>query len=59
MAPLIKRPRGITGTQLGLAVGLGVISGIYIWKPQFEEYWKKQAEDLKKKSELKVKQGEQ
>ena len=36
MPPLIRRPRSNTGWQLGLVVGIGVISGIYIWKPVFD-----------------------
>jgi len=38
MPPLIKRPRGIPGWQLGLGVGVGIIGGIYIWKPMFEKF---------------------
>ena len=37
MPPLIKKPRGIPGWQLGLVVGIGIIGGIYIWKPVFDE----------------------
>ena len=36
MPPLVKRPRGIPGWQLGFVVGAGIISGIYIWKPVFD-----------------------
>lgn len=31
----IKRPRGITGIELGIVTILGVLGGIYIWKPIF------------------------
>jgi len=41
MPPLIKRPGGITGWQLGLVTGLGIIGGIYIWKPVFDKKEKK------------------
>ena len=37
MPPLIKRPGGISGWQLGLVTGLGIIGGIYIWKPVFDK----------------------
>jgi len=40
MPPLIKRPRGISGTQLGFVIGVGVIAGTYIWRPAFEKYKK-------------------
>lgn len=45
MPPLIKRPGGITGWQLGLVTGLGIIGGIYIWKPVFDKKTEKKAED--------------
>ena len=37
MPPLIRRPRGIPGWQLGLVTGIGIIGGIYIWKPVFDK----------------------
>ena len=37
MPPLIRRPRGISGWQLGLVTGIGIIGGIYIWKPVFDK----------------------
>jgi len=39
MPPLIKRPAGHSGWKLGATVVLGVIGGIYIWKPAFEQFW--------------------
>lgn len=33
----IKKPRNLTGGQIGLAVALGVISGIYIFRPYYTE----------------------
>jgi len=45
MPPLIRRPKYIPGWQLGLVVGVGVIGGIYIWRPVFA----KVAEDRKEK----------
>jgi len=38
MPPLIRRPAGLTGVQLGLGVSIGVIGGIYIWKPVFKKW---------------------
>jgi len=49
MPPLIRRPKGIPGWQLGLAVGSGIIGGIYIWKPAFDKYWSANAEKLAEK----------
>ena len=46
MPPLIKRPRGIPGWQLGLVCGIGVIGGIYIWKPVFDENLRNKAEKI-------------
>jgi len=40
MPPLIRRPRGLTGFQLGLGVSIGVLGGIYIWKPVVDKYFK-------------------
>lgn len=31
--PKIRKPKGVTGSQIGLAVFLGVVGGYYIWKP--------------------------
>ena len=47
MPPLIRRPRSIPGWQLGLVVGIGVIAGVYVWRPVFA----KLAEDKEKKSD--------
>lgn len=38
----IYRPRGITNGQIVLVTVLGVIGGIYIWKPLFEENFPRQ-----------------
>jgi len=47
MPPLIKRAgRGTTGLQLGLVVSLGIISGIYIWKPVFDRSIKDKAKQI-------------
>lgn len=35
----IYKPRGITNGQIVLVTILGVIGGIYIWKPLFEEHF--------------------
>lgn len=37
VAMKIRRPRGLTGAQIGLATVLGVLGGIYIWKPLLEK----------------------
>lgn len=34
-----RRPRGITNGQIVLVSILGVFSGVYIWKPLFEQYF--------------------
>lgn len=31
----IRRPKGITGLELGLVTIIGILGGIYIWKPVF------------------------
>lgn len=31
----IRKPRSLTGAQIGFATVLGVIGGYYIWKPVF------------------------
>ena len=49
MPPLIKRPSGIPGWQLGLVVDGGIIAGVYIWRPAFDQYWKEKAEKLAEK----------
>lgn len=33
----IRRIRGLTGAEIGLATILGVLGGIYIWKPIFTQ----------------------
>lgn len=37
----IYRPKGITRGQVVLVTVLGVFSGIYIWRPLFDDYFKK------------------
>ena len=54
MPPLIRRTGGgITGLQLGLVTVIGIIGGIYIWKPVFEksEYLAAAREEKLKKDE--------
>lgn len=34
----IRRPRGLTGIQIGLATVLGIAGGIYIWQPLFKQF---------------------
>lgn len=34
----IRRPGGISGVQLGLVVVLGVLGGIYIYRPLLLQY---------------------
>lgn len=29
----IRKPKGLSGTQIGLILFLGVVGGYYIWKP--------------------------
>jgi len=38
MPPLIRRPRGLTNTQIAIGVSLGVLSGYYIWYPTLTKY---------------------
>jgi len=33
----IKRPAGLSGFELALVTALGIIGGIYIWKPIFTQ----------------------
>jgi len=51
MPPLIRRPRGLTGGQLGLALFTGVLSGVYIFKPGFDNFWREKAERIKREAE--------
>lgn len=37
----IYKPRGITRGQIILVSILGVFSGVYIWRPLFDDYYKK------------------
>lgn len=37
----IRKPRGLTTTQLMVATVIGVLGGVYIYKPIFVEYSKK------------------
>ena len=37
MPPLIKRPRGLRGWELGWAIGIGIIGRFYIWRPVFQK----------------------
>jgi len=55
MPPLIKRPTGTSGWQLGLVVGLGIISGIYIWKPVFDKNIKDKAKSIAEEAREKKK----
>lgn len=34
----IRRVKGLTGTQIGVACFVGVLGGFYIWKPLFQRY---------------------
>lgn len=36
----IRRPFGLTGFEIALTSVLGVIGGVYIWKPVIGEYEK-------------------
>lgn len=29
----IRKPKGVTGSQIGLALFLGIVGGYYIWRP--------------------------
>jgi len=53
MPPLIRRPRGLSGFQLGLGVAIGVVGGIYIWKPNYDKYFKDRAIQIKEEAEIK------
>lgn len=46
----IRRPKNLTGAELGLATLLGVLGGVYIWKPYITDYKDKikNAEENKK-----------
>jgi len=35
----IRKPLGLSGVELGIGLVLGVLGGIYIWKPVFESYF--------------------
>lgn len=37
----IYRPRGISKSQLVLVTVLGVVSGVYIWRPLFDDFFLK------------------
>lgn len=37
----IYKPKGITRGQIALVSVLGVFSGVYIWRPLFEDYYKR------------------
>jgi len=50
MPPLVRRPRGIPGWQLGLVTGIGIIGGIYIWKPVFDKRVRDKAENIAQKA---------
>jgi len=52
MPPLIRRPGGLTATQLGLVISVGVIGGLYIWKP-YVAYFKERANSLKEEADAK------
>jgi hypothetical protein len=48
---LIPRPRGLSFPQLALVTVVGVLGGIYIWRPLIAEHLKKQQEEKKKEAE--------
>jgi len=50
MPPLIRRPGGLTATQLGLVLSFGVIGGLYIWTP-YVAYFKERAKNLKEEAD--------
>lgn len=50
----IRRPKGITSTQLMVVIGVGVIAGSYIWQPLLIRYKKEQIA-LKNKFETEAK----
>ena len=59
MPPLIRRPGGNPGWLLGLVTGIGVIGGIYIWKPVFDKNLRDKADNLAAAArEEKVKKNE-
>lgn len=37
----IRRPKSITRGQIVLVTVLGVFSGVYIWRPLFDDYFQK------------------
>lgn len=49
----IYKPRGITKGQFVLVTVLGVFSGVYIWRPLFDDYFgrKKAVAEAVKQSE--------
>lgn len=47
----IRRFRGLSGLEIGLATVLGVIGGIYVWKPIFIEARKVGAENARKRND--------
>jgi len=38
---------------LGLGVAVGVISGVYIWKPSYDNHFKEKAQALKEEADKK------
>jgi len=47
MPPLIRKPRYTPLWQYALVVGVGVLAGVYVWKPVFAQVVK----DKKEKTE--------
>ena len=46
MAPLVKKPAGTPLWQIRLLLGAGMVAGLYILKPGFDQYWREKAEKL-------------
>lgn len=46
---LIKRPRGLSGLDIAIGITLGVLSGVYIWRPILKDYFS--VHDRKKREE--------
>lgn len=42
----IYKPRGVTNSQLVLITVLGVFSGIYIWRPLFDELFPRKKKQI-------------
>lgn len=42
----IRRPRNISTSQLMVITAVGIISGVYIWKPLFEKLKSEEAQAI-------------